>query len=180
MARTGNRSTKGRRETRTAAVPEALPAPSGSSAELVEELGELFARGGSQRISGRIVGWLLVCVPEHQTAAQIQEGVRASKGSVSTVLRQLVDFGLIERLGLPGDRRTYYRLRPDGWVTLFETKMRFIHAYRDAAQRWARRLADDPKRRERIDEMAGLYRFLADELDRALARWRRGRRTAAD
>ena len=43
-----------------------------SPAALVEELGDLFARMGAQRISGRVVGWLLVsmgiaqCEPERR------------------------------------------------------------------------------------------------------------------
>jgi DNA-binding transcriptional regulator GbsR (MarR family) len=143
-----------------------------SPAALVEEMGDLFARTGAQRISGRIVGWLLVCVPEHQTAAEIQSAVRASKGSVSTVLRQLVELGLVERLGLPGDRRTYFRVRADGWTLLFEAKMRLTLAYRELAERWAERLRSDPERAVRVAEMARLYGFFGGELGKAMNRWR--------
>lgn len=153
-------------------APAALPDPRSPEA-LVEELGDLFDRMGSSRISGRIVGWLLVCVPEHQTAAEIREAVQASKGSVSTVLRQLVELGLVERLGLPGERRTYFRLHPDGWSRLFEVKMRFTHDYRETAERWADRLSGDEDRCDRIERMAEIYRYFDDELAAALERWRR-------
>ena len=156
---------------RSQTSPPAPPDPRSPEA-LVEELGDLFARMGSQRISGRVVGWLLISVPEHQTAAELQVAVRASKGSVSTVVRQLVELGLVERLGLPGDRRAYYRLRPGGWSVLFEAKMRLTAAYRELAERWAERLRGDPARRERVAEMARLYTFFGRELERAMADWK--------
>jgi len=165
------RSRRAPTEKRKASAP-APPDPS-SPAALIEELGDLFDRMGSPRISGRIVGWLLVAVPEHQTAAEIQTAVRASKGSVSTVLRQLVELGLVERLGVPGDRRAYFRLREDGWSKLFEVKMRFTHAYRATAERWAETLRSDAARRDRVRRMAAIYRFFDDELTAALERWRR-------
>lgn len=153
-------------------APASAPPDPRSPLALVEELGDLFARMGSQRISGRVVGWLLISIPEHQTAAEIQAAVRASKGSVSTVLRQLVELGLVERLGLPGDRRAYYRVRADGWTALFEAKMRMTRASRDLAERWAERLKGDSARAARVGEMARLYTFFGQELERAMVRWR--------
>jgi DNA-binding transcriptional regulator GbsR (MarR family) len=170
MAAKRPRAADGRRSRK--AVPASSPPDAGSPMALVEELGDLFARTGSQRIAGRVVGWLLVCVPEHQTAAEVQSAVRASKGSVSTVLRLLVTLGLVESLGLPGDRRAYFRLRSDGWTVLFETKMRLTHAYRELAERWAARLRGDAERSARVAEMARLYTFFDDEIARAMARWR--------
>jgi len=158
--------------------PYAKPAPGGappdprSPSALVEELGELFDRTGSSRISGRIVGWLLVCEPEHQTADEIRRAVHASKGSASTVLRHLVELGLVERIGLSGDRRAHFRLRDDGWTVLFETKMSFTHVFRELAERWDERLKGDRSRRARVTRMAAIYRFFDDELAAVLARWR--------
>lgn len=149
----------------------AREADSDSLAAFVEELGDLFDQMGQQRIAGRIVGWLLVCDPPEQSAAELCEAVGASKASVSTVVRGLLASGLLERLGRPGSRRTYYRVKPGAWTGLFVAKMRFTEMLHEIAERGLELVADDPGRRGRLEEMARFYGFFRREMDRLLERW---------
>ncbi len=51
---------------------------------------------------------LLLKDPEPLSAPQIGALLKASKGSVSTLLRQLLAAGLIEQKAIPGERREFY------------------------------------------------------------------------
>ena len=59
-------------------------------AEFTARMGDFFERIGLPPIGGRIFGWLLVCDPEEQDAAQISAAVEASAGSVNTMARMLI------------------------------------------------------------------------------------------
>ena len=65
----------------------------------VEEVGMAFEQSNAPRMAGRIIGWLLICEPEHQTSAQIAKVLKASKGSISTMTRFLTNGGIIEKVG---------------------------------------------------------------------------------
>ena len=58
--------------------------------EFAEDFGILFESMGFPCMAGRIWGWLLTSDPPHQTAAEIAEGVGASRGSISTMTAHLM------------------------------------------------------------------------------------------
>ena len=138
---------------------------------LIEDLGMLFEDSGIPRMSGRIFGWLLLSSPQHQSAGQIAEGVGASKGSVSTMLRMLVQFGMIERFGVPGERSAYYRVKPAYWVGMMQAKMDFIRRFHDIAERALDAVeGSDPERVSRLEETRDFYRGLGTELTSVIER----------
>ncbi|MFQ3629252.1 MAG: MarR family transcriptional regulator, partial [Cyanobacteriota bacterium] len=75
----------------------------------VEEVGLMFELIGLPRMAGRIFGWLLISQPPHQSSGELAEVLQASKGSISSMTRLLIQLGLIERLPLPGDRRDFFQ-----------------------------------------------------------------------
>ena len=77
----------------------------------VEEMGLWFEKFSMPRMMGRIYGWLLICENPQQSSQEIGDAVGGSKGSVSTNTRVLVQFGLIERIGIPGKRAIYFQTR---------------------------------------------------------------------
>jgi hypothetical protein len=54
---------------------ESRPAPAPTAEELafVEEFGRLLEEEGAPRIAGRILGWLLICEPPHQSFNDLDE-----------------------------------------------------------------------------------------------------------
>ncbi len=72
------------------------------SAILSRTLALFFEEMGFPRMAGRILGWLLICDPPEQSAGQLAGVLQASKGSLSTMTRLLIQMGLVERVGLPG------------------------------------------------------------------------------
>lgn len=57
--------------------------------------------GGIPRMAGRIMGWLLICDPPQQNAAELGQVLSASKGSISTMTRWLLQIGLINKTAVP-------------------------------------------------------------------------------
>ena len=92
-------------------------------------------------MAGRIIAWLMICDPPYQTAGQIATALSASKASVSTNIRLFVDFGIVERFTMPGDRRDRYRLLPTRWPRAMERSLPLLAAFRKVADRgssWSR------------------------------------------
>ena len=144
----------------------------------VEEVGIVFEQTGLPRMAGRILGWLLISDPPHQSTDQLVEALMASKGSISTMTRLLIQIGLIERLSLPGVRHDYFRLRPDAWQHMIRRGLvDEIRMVRQLAERGLGLLVDKtPLTRKWLEEMRDVYTFLEREFPVLLERWEEERK----
>jgi DNA-binding transcriptional regulator GbsR (MarR family) len=143
--------------------------------EYVEEIGLYFAGVGLPRMPGRVLGWLLVCDPPHQSADELAAALKVSSGSISMAVQMLVRAGAVERYAMPGSRRTYYRLRPGFWLHEAEEKAKQAAEWRKLADRGLEMLADGESegRAQRLQEMRDMYAFLEVEYARIDARWQK-------
>jgi DNA-binding transcriptional regulator GbsR (MarR family) len=90
--------------------------------EFVEQMG-LFAQEDNQpRISGRIVG-LFLAEDRVMGLRELAERLQVSRASVSTNVRNLAQFGFLERVAVPGDRQDYYRLSPNRYARMMAILM---------------------------------------------------------
>ncbi len=138
----------------------------------VEDVGLFFEQMGFPRMAGRILGWLLICDPPTQSAGQLAEVLQASKGSLSTMTRMLIQIGLLERVGLPGERRDYFRLKPGAWPHLIKAQMQGMTGLHQMVERGLALVDDrDPALQERLREAHDLYAFLERELPLLFQRW---------
>ena len=151
----------------------------GPTEELVsfaDEVGLFYEDLGLPRAWGRLLGWLLVCEPDFQCAEDFANVLHGSRGSVSMTTRALIRSGMVERRTLRGDRRTYYRIRPDSWTTVLEEQQRSTKRLRTLAERGLELLKDEPpQRRQRLDELHSLMAFFERELPALIDDWRRQR-----
>ncbi|WP_017587715.1 GbsR/MarR family transcriptional regulator [Nocardiopsis ganjiahuensis] len=90
----------------------------------------LTAVDGLPPITGRVLGWLMVCEPVEQSAGQIAEAIGASRGSMTPNLRQLTGVGFVERINRPGSRTTYYRLVDNAWQAVVEQQVAALRSFR--------------------------------------------------
>jgi DNA-binding transcriptional regulator GbsR (MarR family) len=140
--------------------------------EFVEEVGIVFEQTGLPRMGGRILGWLLIADPPHQSMEQLTEVLMASKGSISSMSRMLIQIGLIERVSLPGVRHAYFRLRPDAWEHMIRRGLvDEISMVRHLAERGLDLLAEKMVTRTWLEEMRDVYTFLEEEFPTLLKRW---------
>jgi DNA-binding transcriptional regulator GbsR (MarR family) len=141
-----------------------------------EDLGVLVEEMGLPPTAGRIWGWLLVCDPPHQTADQLAAALGVSLGSVSTMTRMLMQFGIVERLGMPGERKRYYRFNSRGFTNLLRLKQHQTSQIRELAERGLALLdgeSDEAKLRLRLSRE--FYVMFEREFPSLIAKWEKAR-----
>ena len=142
----------------------------------VEEVALVFEEIGLTRMAGRILGWLLISNPPHQSAEELAEALQASKGSISTMTRLLIQLNLIERTGFPGDRRDYFVMKPDVWAQLLQARMSQVTDLHQLAEDGLELLdGEPPELRQRIQDMHDLYSYIETELPIMIERWEQKR-----
>jgi hypothetical protein len=133
----------------------------------IERVGIQFELdAGTPRMVGRVFGWLLVCDPPKQSAAELAERLRASKGSISTATRVLLRIGLIERVRLRGERFDRFIARPEAWDEFLWREDQFTEPRR-VFRLGLDALADEsPERRARLEELDAIYAWWQERLPR--------------
>lgn len=141
--------------------------------EHVETFSLIFERFGFQRMAGRIFALMLLRDDPYVTQAQLAEELKASQGSISTMIRLLEQLGFVERVSLPGYRRDRYRLTGDPLVEM--TVRRLEGAKQMIAIIESARSSNHvgPNADARLDRALSFYVFFLEEMTRALAEWRK-------
>ncbi|MEP1075458.1 MarR family transcriptional regulator [Leptolyngbya sp. PL-A3] len=137
----------------------------------IEEMGLMFEQLGMPRMAGRILAWLLIANPPLQSSGELVEVLQASKGSISTITRMLIQIGLIERVALPGDRRDYFQIKPNAWSQMTQQRLTQIAAFRELADRGLSLVEGGPEAQRRLREMRDIHAFWERELPRLHERW---------
>lgn len=84
-----------------------------------------------------------------------------SGGSVSTQTTVLERIGFLERLTFPGDRATYYQLRPNVWVELMKGESERLRQMKKLAE--AGREVVPHERPDRVEDLDRVASFFLDE-----------------
>lgn len=92
-----------------------------SQAQFVRRWGEMAVYWGINRTMAEIHALLFATVRPLCTD-DIMEQLQISRGNVSMNLRSLLDWGLVQRMHLRGDRKEYFVTQSDVWQ-MFETIM---------------------------------------------------------
>lgn len=146
--------------------------PDAEIMDFVEQMGGYFESNGLTRLAGRLLGWLLVCVPERQSSEELASALGASSGGISTNARMLIQFGFIERLGVAGDRRTYFRLRPHAFAAGERQRIRTMSDLQAMADSGLQALrGSPPERGRRLQEMRDLSAYMESVLTDSLERF---------
>jgi DNA-binding transcriptional regulator GbsR (MarR family) len=146
--------------------------PSFELIHFIEEVGLMFELVGLPRMAGRIFGRLLISDPPWQSSAELVDVLQASKGSISTMTRLLIQISLIERISLPGDRRDYFQIKPNAWMQMTEQRLAQVAAFRQLAERGLTLMENTaPHLRGRLQEMHDVHVFWERELPLLSQRW---------
>ena len=128
----------------------------------IEEVGVVFEQTGLPRMSGRMFGWLLISAPPYQSASELADVLMASKGSISTTTRLLVQLGVVERFIIPGERHDHYRLSKDALLKIIQRGLEDeVKIFRKLAERGLELMKkEDSARKQWLEEMRQRYAFL--------------------
>ncbi len=140
--------------------------------DYIERWGMVLEALGGTRMMGKILGWLIICDPPEQTAADIAIAVNASAGTVSTTTRALVQAAMIEKVGLPGKRSAYYRVKPGMWAQLMKARMARMHIMGQLADEGLELFPEaDSGSSDRLREIGSYIRFVEREFPALLDQW---------
>ncbi len=121
-------------------------------------MGRWWETSTGSRSAGRILGWLMICEPAHQSATELVEALDISTGSVSTQIRFLEELEFVERLTFPSDRVTYYQLVPDVWVHVMWTETNHLKRMKAIAEAGSQVVPSErPERLTDVGIIAGFF-----------------------
>jgi DNA-binding transcriptional regulator GbsR (MarR family) len=138
----------------------------------VEEMGQTLAGYGMTPMAGRMWGWLLICEPPEQTAAEIADALQASRGAISGTARILASAGMIRRSTRRGDRREYFSAPPETFDSFLRSAGRIYRQFREMAERGLTAMADrPPESRARLQELRDVFAFVEQEVPAVVDRF---------
>ena len=133
--------------------------------EFVEEMGQFLANIGMTPMAGRMWGWLLICEPAEQTAAEISEALHASRGAISGTARLLANAGLVRRSTRGGDRREYFSAPAEALDSMLANAASIYRQMRRIAERGLAATADrPPEARARLQEFHDVMAFVENKV----------------
>ncbi|SHG13049.1 GbsR/MarR family transcriptional regulator [Streptoalloteichus hindustanus] len=137
-----------------------------------EQVATYFMRlSGWPPITGRALGWLMVCEPREQSAAGIAEAIRASRASLTSTLRVLTSSNLVQAVTRPGERTTYYRIADDAWARVMRQRFAGLSEFLEITRQGMALLPDDPERSARVRAANEAFRWLSEEVEPMFEQW---------
>lgn len=137
----------------------------------IEDSALLFEQFGMTRMAGRIFGYLIICDEDAVSFDRIRETLQASKGSISTNLKQLLQTGLIEQTTYPGDRKTYYRASHvhigDIMANRLNLMEKFVELFSQARELKSRKDSVS----EWLLETAIFYKWMEQKMEEMMDEW---------
>ena len=140
--------------------------------QFIESSAELMEEHGFPRMAGRVIGSLLIHDPPYMSHEDLAELPQASKGSISMSTQLLMRLNYVERFSLPGERRSYYRLRQNLWHDFLTDIAQHVQRERSVVLQGLAVLKNEPiEIKRRLIEMLVISDFMREEWPGLLDRW---------
>ena len=91
--------------------------------QVIEAFSLFGMQSGLPKSTDKVLGFLLICQPTSQSAAQIRTTLQLSLGSVSNALQTLTAMGIVSQLTPIGERSAFYEIQPGGMVQAVKQKL---------------------------------------------------------
>jgi DNA-binding MarR family transcriptional regulator len=148
--------------------------------EFAGRMALFFEQLGGTRTMGLIYGWLTVCEPPQQSITEMANALGVSKASISTVVRQLEQAQMVERVPTSGSRQHHYQIRSGGWAQILRARVARLGPGAAAADYALAHIGRKrPDQRERLHEMRDFFVFIETEYADGLVRQWEGYRNRA-
>jgi DNA-binding transcriptional regulator GbsR (MarR family) len=142
--------------------------------ELIEDIGIFYKKTGHQAMMGRVMGYLMVADPPHQTFEQIVDFLFASKSSVSNTLNMLMLFGVVKFKTLPGDRKRYFMISAGSMESFLMRQAEEIIKFREVLQSVLdMRSPGYPETNREISESIRFIDIYEKELPGIIGKWKK-------
>jgi len=152
---------------RAAARPSAPP-PQAQLLQWTERVATFFAEHyGLPPITGRILGWMMICDPPEQSAGEIAAAIGASRASLTTNIRMLTASGLIRRLTRPGGRTSYYRMDEGMWDAVIRRRVTSMMSFSAITLDGMKLIGPSSPRAARLRTAHEFFEWMARVLEQA-------------
>jgi DNA-binding transcriptional regulator GbsR (MarR family) len=129
----------------------------------VERVAAAFAQHfGLPPITGRILGWLLICEPAEQSAGEIADAIGASRASLTTSMRLLTAGDLVRRRHRPGERTTFFRIDDDAFEKVIRQRIIGMASLREITEDAMALIGPDTERASRVRAAHTFFGWLAE------------------
>jgi DNA-binding transcriptional ArsR family regulator len=116
---------------------------------------------GLPPITGRILGWLLICEEPEQSAGDIAAAIGASRASLTTNMRFLTGSGLVRRVTRRGGNAAYYRIDDDVWDALVRRRIASMMSFSRITADGMRLVGGDGARSGRLRAAHEFFEWMA-------------------
>ena len=140
--------------------------------QFIEDMGDMLDEHGLPHMAGRVIGALMLSVPEYMAIDELADKLQASKGSISMSTQLLLRMGVIEKISVPGERRHFYRISSSLWEDLFLQSTEHVSRHLGVVERGLKALEDEPdETKERLLLMKAFLEFFYAEVNAIALRW---------
>lgn len=137
----------------------------------IEDMAMSFEEKGFPRMAGRVMAWLMIANPSHQSMPELVEALHASKSSISTATRVLINFQLVEKISMRGERKDFYRLKPNIWKDSIQLAVKKMTDFKEIASHSLDVLSDVNIRKDKLEEMYDVYAFMESQMPLIMENW---------
>lgn len=146
--------------------------PTGAELTYVDQVGRFFStRYDMPPVTGRVLGWLMICEPAERTAAEIAEDLQMSRSAVGAAVATLERWGQARRIRRAGERAD----RISVIAAAGEHKLAEDDEYSASAalgREGLELLRDEPlERKGRLLEMVAFAEFLIERMPAVAEEW---------
>lgn len=127
-----------------------------------ERVADYLASDGMPPIAGRMLGWLMICEPAEQSAAEIASAIGASRASLTNNLRLLTASGFVTKHGRAGGRTAYYRINDDAWGAVVRAQIASIGTFQAIAKDGIGLVGAGSPRAAGLQSAADVFGWMAD------------------
>lgn len=140
--------------------------------EFIDKLGAFYESTGIPRISGRIVGLLLVMeVPV--SPEDISKILSVSRSSISTSLSLLKAYKFTEEIRYPGDRKEYYKYSDNALENLLKMKLSQYEPFRNILVEGMNLLNKRSMPEKKIEDLLSYMKLEENYISDLLEEWKK-------
>ncbi len=138
----------------------------------IEDVGLLYEKYGLPKMAGRILGYLMSASTKNTSFENLQEALKASKGSISGNINLLLRQSLIEKHMISGDRKSYYKVVFTSLNNILEAKVKSIAEFKQIYERGITLVVDEHSHNYKyLSEVLEYYKFLEEEMPLLKRKW---------
>ena len=119
----------------------------------IENMGLLFEKSAGAKTLGRVFGYLLLS-DQPKTLDDIASDLLFSKATASLTVRQGILTQFIEKVSIPGERKTYFRANIESWIKATFNKLNTLQEWEKLID--AGLLAIDSNNRQAQNNLTGM------------------------